>query len=195
MCKLGSRGSVVGNQRLEACIHVTAMSSNLNVNLIEELSVSHVLSVSCVRIWPGPQLVPPLEMPHEGGHARAGSMLCSLVTLAATGPMSSWRGACTKPLQARASPRMQVGMTGGDLEGGRDGARNAEVEKLKQLFYILSYGGRGPADGPSPRSPGSPAGSPGARTLASPPSPSSPVSSASPACRVVGVPLRLALSL
>ena len=30
---------------------------------------------------------------------------------------------------------MQVGMTGGDLEGGRDGARNAEVEKLKQLFY------------------------------------------------------------
>ena len=30
---------------------------------------------------------------------------------------------------------MQVGMTGGDLEGGRDGARNAEVQKLKQLFY------------------------------------------------------------
>ena len=30
---------------------------------------------------------------------------------------------------------MQVGMTGGDLEGGRDGARNAEVDRLKQLFY------------------------------------------------------------
>ena len=40
---------------------------------------------------------------------------------------------------------MQVGMTGGDLEGGRDGARNAEVEKLKQLFYKddVYEGGKG----------------------------------------------------
>ena len=62
-------------------------------------------------------------------------MLCSLVALADTGSRFSWHGACTRPLRARAIPCMQVGMTGGDLEGGRDGARNAEVEKLKQLFY------------------------------------------------------------
>ena len=35
----------------------------------------------------------------------------------------------------RAVTQMQVGMTGGDLEGGRDDARNAEVAALKKLFY------------------------------------------------------------
>ena len=72
-------------------------------------------------------------------------MLCSLVALADTGSRFSWHGACTRPLRARAIPCMQVGMTGGDLEGGRDGARNAEVEKLKQLFYKddVYEGGKG----------------------------------------------------
>ncbi len=35
----------------------------------------------------------------------------------------------------RSMATMQVGMTGGDLEGGRDAARNAEVAALKKLFY------------------------------------------------------------
>lgn len=30
---------------------------------------------------------------------------------------------------------MQVGWTGGDLEGGRDDGRNADVQALKKLFY------------------------------------------------------------
>ena len=30
---------------------------------------------------------------------------------------------------------MQVGMTGGDLDGGRDPTRNADVAALKKLFY------------------------------------------------------------
>lgn len=34
-----------------------------------------------------------------------------------------------------AAPQMQVGMTGGDLEGGMDPARNADVRALKKLFY------------------------------------------------------------
>ena len=50
------------------------------------------------------------------------TMMHCCVALAVAWPRSSWRGA-SRSLPARASPRMQVGMTGGDLEGGRDGAR------------------------------------------------------------------------
>ena len=37
--------------------------------------------------------------------------------------------------RTRTRPLMQVGMTGGDLEGGGDAKRNAEVAQLKNLFY------------------------------------------------------------
>ena len=42
-----------------------------------------------------------------------------------------------------ALPRMQVGWTGGDLEGGRDDARNADVRALKKLFYNAEAPGSG----------------------------------------------------
>lgn len=37
-------------------------------------------------------------------------------------------------------PLMQAGMTGGDLDGGRDPVRNANVASLKKLFYVESDG-------------------------------------------------------
>ena len=41
----------------------------------------------------------------------------------------------TTPASRVAGLRMQVGMTGGDLEGGGNEQRNAEVRALKKLFY------------------------------------------------------------
>ena len=41
----------------------------------------------------------------------------------------------SRPPPRAPPPHMQVGMTGGDLEGGRDKDRNANVQALKSLFY------------------------------------------------------------
>ena len=63
-----------------------------------------------------------------------------LARLSAAGVPAA-RDLCAWPAQSRARPRrgggtwMQVGWSGGDLEGGRDDARNADVRALKKLFY------------------------------------------------------------
>ena len=63
----------------------------------------------------------------------ARDMLLFVVALAGvTGPRST---CMTLQTGRMPGPHMQVGMTGGDLEGGSDSARNTEVKKLKQLFY------------------------------------------------------------
>ena len=49
--------------------------------------------------------------------------------------MATIAAAARRPMLTRASLTMQVGMTGGDLEGGRDDSRNADVTALKKLFY------------------------------------------------------------
>eukprot|EP00961_Rhodomonas_salina_P094971 1277877-Rhodomonas_salina.1 len=51
-------------------------------------------------------------------------------------PPSARRPTCLDARQLR----MQVGWTGGDLEGGRDDERNADIQALKKLFYRTDAG-------------------------------------------------------
>eukprot|EP00966_Prymnesium_polylepis_P284608 6575470-Prymnesium_polylepis.1 len=65
-------------------------------------------------------------------------MLLSLTFVVSTAALHAMRlpheHARSSPV--RSSPvSMQVGMTGGDLEGGRDESRNTDVTSLKRLFY------------------------------------------------------------
>jgi hypothetical protein len=69
----------------------------------------------------------------EGPARASASARLRLSTMLATVTFASMRSA-TLPLSA-SSVTMQLGMSGGDLEGGKDDARNADVRALKSIFY------------------------------------------------------------